>query len=253
MPKFVEPAVATTANTAAPCSASAARTSSPRSTPSSAGRTGTTSTSITRAADAIEECASALQTIVHRAGASEPRLREREARVLAGGDEGREVAESAALHEHAAGGRGQSELVREPREHFVLGVHRARAFEPGAAVEGARRDHEIERGGGLRRCGRDEREVLRVVGGDARRGEDVLEQGERLGGAQASLVDRAPGEACQFDRRERLVERGLIVEDAPARVLEHEVDEGGVLVGGGVHPCGVRGSRGCRGAGGLLA
>jgi hypothetical protein len=68
MPKLVDPAVATTAKTLSPCSSSAARTASPRSTPSSATGTATTSTSITRAADAIDECASALQTTRQRSG-----------------------------------------------------------------------------------------------------------------------------------------------------------------------------------------
>ncbi len=72
MPKFVEPAVATTAKTLSPYSSSAARTAAPRSTPSSPTGTPTTSTSITRAAEAIEECASTLQTTRHASGRGFP-------------------------------------------------------------------------------------------------------------------------------------------------------------------------------------
>ena len=72
MPKFVEPAVATTAKTLSPCSSRAARTASPRRVPSSPTGTPTTSTSITRAAEAIDECASMLQTTRQRSGRDRP-------------------------------------------------------------------------------------------------------------------------------------------------------------------------------------
>ena len=44
----------------------ASATASPRSRPLSSTDAGTTSTSITAAADAMDECASALQTTAHR-------------------------------------------------------------------------------------------------------------------------------------------------------------------------------------------
>ena len=81
IPKFVVPPVATTANTASPCASSAAATASPCSRPPASGAAVTTSTSMTDAADAIDECASALQTTTHRSGSatSATRLRRRAA------------------------------------------------------------------------------------------------------------------------------------------------------------------------------
>ena len=70
MPKFVVPAVATTANTRRPlcrCSASISLpTVSPCNLPCSSTAIFKTSTSITCAADAIDECACSLQAITQR-------------------------------------------------------------------------------------------------------------------------------------------------------------------------------------------
>jgi hypothetical protein len=62
-----------------------------------------------------------------RVGAGLSGIREPIACGLAGGDQGREVAERAALHEDAPGARRQTELVRQPAQHLVLGVHGAGA------------------------------------------------------------------------------------------------------------------------------
>ena len=171
-----------------------------------------------------------------------------QAGALAGRDEGRQVAEGSALHEDAARGRGQAELAGEPSEGLVLGEHGAGALEPRSAVERTRRHHEVERDGGLGRCRRDEGEVLRVIRRDARRGEHVLEQGERAGGADAVLVDRPAGEALELGGAERLVERSVRAQDAAAGVLEHHVDDVAGLLRDLVHAGGLGSGGRCRSA-----
>ena len=82
--------------------------------------------------------------------------------------------------------------------------------------------------------------------------EHVLEEREGARRADAALVDRASGEPGELELGDGLVERGVVGEDAPARVVEHEVDEVGRLVGGGVHARRIGGSGlrcGCAGFG----
>ena len=162
------------------------------------------------------------------------------ARGLAGGNERREVPERPALHEHATGAGRQSELGGEPAQHLVLGVHGAGALEPRAAVERARRHDEVERRCGLRGRAGDERQVAGIVGRDAGGREDVLEDAERLRGADAALVDRASREAGELRRWQRLVERCVLREQSRTRVVEDEVHDRAGLVGDVVHARVVR-------------
>ena len=79
----------------------------------------------------------------------------------------------AAGHEHAAGAGGQPGEVGDPAQRLVLGVDRAGALEPRAAVDGRGADDEVEQRAASVGRARDERQVPGVVDRDARRGEHV--------------------------------------------------------------------------------
>ncbi len=164
---------------------------------------------------------------------------------LTGGDEGGEIADRPALDEDAARGLRQTELGGEPREDLVLGVDDSGALEPRSAVEGAGGDDEVEGDGGLRRCAGDEGEVLRVVGGDAGRSEDVLEDRQRPRRSHALLADRRTGEAGELGILHRMVERGVDGQGPASGVVEDEVDEVLGLIGDDVHAGVEIGVHGC--------
>jgi hypothetical protein len=161
------------------------------------------------------------------------------ARVVAGGDERREIADRSTLDEDPAGGGGKTELAGEPAQHLVLGEDGSRALHPRSCVDRGCRDDDVECQGGLRRGGRDEGEVAGVIGGQARWSEDVLEERERALGSHAVRADRVTGEPAEIGEAHRAIERHIGVERPAAGVFEHLVDHGGGLRGDGVHPRGV--------------
>ena len=152
----------------------------------------TTSTSMTDAADSIDECASALHTIFHADEVrAVPASRRFTSRGIPRGDQRRQVADRAALHEDPARALGQSELPGEPVQHLVLGEDSAGALEPRAAVDRGCRHDEVERDRRLARCARDERQVPGVVDRQAGRREHIREERRRTRGADAGGGDRA--------------------------------------------------------------
>ena len=131
--------------------------------------------------------------------------------------------------------RGRPNSAREPVQHLVLGVDRAGALHPRAAVDGGCRHHDVERQRGLGRGRGDEGEVAGVVGRHAGRREHVLEQRDRAPRADAVGGDRARGQPREVARRHRLVERHVLVQRPAPCVLE-DVFDGVTGVGrDGVH------------------
>jgi len=86
-------------------------------------------------------------------------------------DERGQVAESAALDEHATGFRWEAREVSDPTQRLVLRVHRASALEPRPGVDRRRTDDQVKQRRGLGRRARDERQVARVVDRQARLGQ----------------------------------------------------------------------------------
>ena len=216
VPAFVEPALATTANgPAGSARSSAAASAGPVRRPRSSWGTESRSTSITRAADATDECTVSAHAICQRGGRSPPR---RLGGCVARRDQGRKVARRAARDEAAAGSGGHPRELGEPSEHLVLRPHGAPALEPAPPVDLGRAHREVEEHAGLAGGARHEREEARVVGGDGRGREHVRPDPERLVPADALGRDRGSGGRGELVGRHRVVER-LRIRDAPARVV----------------------------------
>ena len=199
-----------------------------------------TSMSMTAAADAIDECASLLHTTAHRAGSGRPisRLRRRAASRAVTSAERLPIVPP--CMKTPSGALRQTELGREPVQHLVLGEDGTRALHPRTAVDRGRRHHEVECDGRLRRRRGDEREIGGVIGRHARGCEHVLEEGGGPARADARRADRPRSEPREVPRRQRLVERNVLVERASARVVEHLVDGRSGLVRDGMHSIGLR-------------
>ena len=237
MPKFVVPAVATTANTPSPAASSAVRSASPRMRPSASVATPTKSTSITS------------RGVLDR-GVRLARRDDLPAAVVVGdpaaaggvarGHQRGQVALRAARDEDAAGAGGQADEVGDEPQRLVLGVHRAGSLEPRAAVDGRRAADEIEQHRRLGGGGRDERQEARVVDRDARRREHVAEQlaaPPRRPCPSAVIV--WPARSVQLGARLRTVERHRIHPQAPGRVGEDRLGELLGLIGVAMHPASV--------------
>ena len=154
-PRFVVPAVATTANTPSPSASSAARSAGAGEPPRPAPRA--SPASITRSIERTEECTSSLHRDARGGRAAV-------AGALARGVQGREVAVRAALDEAAARRVRQAGEVGEPAQRLVLRVHGAGRLEPRAAVDRVDADQQVDQRARppSARAG-DEGEVARVV------------------------------------------------------------------------------------------
>ena len=158
-----------------------------------------------------------------------------------GRDERGQVADRPTRHEHAAGALGHPHEVGDPPQGLVLRPDGARALEPGAGVDRARPDDEVEDDRGVARRARDEGQVARVVDRQARRGQLVGEHPHRLGAAEPCRGDRRAEGGVEVLLRARPVERRRHPDPVPG-VRGHGAEEVGQLlvgvgrvVGGGVH------------------
>ena len=156
-----------------------------------------------------------------------------------GGDERRQVADRAALHEAAGGRLRESGQAGQPLERLVLGVDRARRLHPRPGVDRRRADDEVEHHRELCRRSRDERQEARVVDRDDRGGEHVGEEPHRGLAAEAVLGDRGAGEPGQLVGGLRPVERHRVQPQAIAGVLERGPGDPLGLVGVAVHRRGI--------------
>ena len=108
--------------------------------------------------------------------------------------ERRQIADRAALHEDAAGGRRAVRTRAASQCSTSFSAKTAPgALHPRAAVDRGCRHHEVEGDGGLARRRRDERQVSRMVGREARGRQHVLEEADRAIGAHARGRDGARG------------------------------------------------------------
>ena len=181
MPKFVVPLVATTAKkVSGPCSSSTSRSRSPVRRHFSSTSTPTISASMTWQAESMEECAALVAAI--RQGRAPAPVRPRgwpgpsRSRARRPAPRGFRWCRRGRTRPRA---RRQPSEVGDPAQRLVLGIDGSGALEPGAAVDRGRPDHEVEHRRRLGGRARDEAEVARVVGGDARRCEVLLEQLQR--------------------------------------------------------------------------
>ena len=146
----------------------------PSSRPVPSTGTASTSTSMTRAALAIEECASALQATTQRVRALAPRGGP--ARVWRAATSADRLPSVPPCTKTPPASAGQPDQVGDPAQRLVLGVHRARALEPRAAVDRRGPDDHVEERRRLRGRPRDERQVARVVDRDAGLGQHLVEE-----------------------------------------------------------------------------
>ncbi len=158
---------------------------SPVSRPRSSTGASITSMSMTRAVEAIDEWASAEATMRQRAGRSSPAAARASAAAWRAATSALRLPAEPPDTKHPPADGGQAGQVGDPAQGLVLGVHRAGALEPRAAVDRRRADHQVEQGRRLGRGRRHERQRPRVVLGDARRGQHLDPQPQRLGAAQA--------------------------------------------------------------------
>ena len=241
MPRLVVPEVATAANRpSSPCSAMAASRFLPVSRPRS-------SRLDPQDVD-VHHLGGGDDRGVGLVGGGDPQPRRALAAALgqvgvAGGDQGRQVADRAAGHETAAGLVGHAGQVGDPAQRLVLGVHRARALEPAAAVDRGGAHHQVEQRGRLGRCGGDEGQIARVVDRHACVGEHLVEDAQRLGAAQPVGGDRLAHGRGQFGGRARTVQRHRVESQAVARVGQDRLGEPLGDVGIAMHRGGVDHSR----------
>ena len=177
---------------------------------------------MTLAAWAIEEWASALQATTQRAGAAAVRRSRAVWRAATSAERLPRVPPWTKTPPASAGKPGE---VGDPAQRLVLGVDRAGALEPRAAVDRRGTHHEVEERGGLGRGGRDEGEVARVVDRDAGLAQHRVEQREGLLAAEAVLGDGLARGDLQLAQRARSVEGHRVEDQAPARVLQDRLAE----------------------------
>ena len=219
-PALVVPAVATAANTPSAPS-SAARSASPCIRPASSAGTGSTSTSMKRAAARTEEWTSSLHATRQRSGAP-PRSWRACSRAACSADR---LPLVPPWTKQPPALRGQPGEVGEPAQRLVLGVHRARALEPAAAVDRAGAEQQLDVGGGGRRRRRDEREVARMVDRDGQRQQHVAEAPQRLLRAEALGGHGRAGQRRDLGRRQRAAELGRVLREPLQRGLQHVLAE----------------------------
>ena len=153
---------------------------------------------------------------------------------VTGRDQRREVPRRAPRDEDAAGLRGQPRQVGDPSQRLILRPDRARAVDPSCGDRGGCPHDQVEQDGCAGRCGRDERERRRVVGGDRGGREHVAPQAQRLLPADALGRDRLTRERVQLLDGARSVER-LRQRDAIARVRLDRSGQPLGLIGEVVH------------------
>ncbi len=153
----------------------------------------------------------------------------------ASGNERAEVPGRAAADEHAAGIRGHPGEVGDPPQRLVLGEDRAAALQPRPAVDARGADDEVEQDRRCRRCRRHEGQEPWVVDGDARRGEDIAEDPQRLEPADAGGRDRLAGRGAQLGERARAVERRRFELHPPRGVVDDRLGELGHPLVASVH------------------
>ena len=146
------------------------------------------------------------------------------ARRVPRGDQRREVPDGPTLHEAAAGLRRHPGEIGHPAQRLVLGVDRARAFEPAAAVERRGADDQVEQRRRFGRRSRDEREVPGVVDRHGRRREHVRPDTQGALAAEALRGDRLAGAPLELLRGGGAVQRSIhpqaVKRDAHHRLRE---------------------------------